>query len=130
MIAKLFPFDCLRLFAADGQVYRAFDHLIAARSGALMMIPSHRVDRCCEAVTEGCPVPDEEVYAALEYPNRNPIHALRPWMQETNLIGRLGYLGFDLSEFDIDRIAPMVNGEESVLRLVHPCGLRYAVVMS
>lgn len=33
------PIDRLRTFSADGNIYRAFNHLIAARSGALLLIP-------------------------------------------------------------------------------------------
>lgn len=129
MTGTFFPIERLRLFSADGQVYRAYDHLIAARRGALLLVPQLMVVGRLIDVVGGCPVPWEEVHAVLQYPNNSPIRELRSLMPEVGYINRLGYLGFDLSEFDMDRIAPMVNGEEKVLRLVHPSGVRYAVVM-
>ena len=125
MNKPFFPIDRIRLFSADGQVYRAFEHLVAASMGTLLLVPERLVVGEHGAIQEGCPVPAEEVYAVLHYPSYKPVLL-------TTLKGPLQVLqglGIDPADCDIDRISPMVMGREKVLRLVHPCGLRYAVVM-
>lgn len=132
MTAKFFPLERLRLFSADGLVYRAFEHLIAARMDTLLLVPVHLVTGPWHlpsgrpAVVDGCPVPWEEVHAVLKYPVTHPLTQPAKW----NVDIELKYLGIDASACELDAIAPMVNGEEKVLRMVHPCGVRYAVVMS
>jgi hypothetical protein len=124
------PLNLLSLFSADRQVYRAFGYLIAARIGTLLLVPPHLVLGDLAKVIDGSPVPGEEVYAVLEYP---PVHQLTnpaAWPSSNDHVQQLEYLGMDPSEFEIDTISPMVRGREKVLRLVHPSGVRYAVVMS
>ncbi len=124
------PFGLLSLFSADRQVYRAFGHLIAARMGTLLLVPDRLVvGELNGAVLEGCPVPHEEVYAVLEYPTAKPLDP-ETQIGTNDHVHQLEYLGLDPADCDIDAIAPMVRGREKVLRLVHPCGVRYAVVMS
>jgi hypothetical protein len=120
-----FPIERVSLFAADGQVYRAFDHLIAARMGTLLLVPMHLVTGRCDAVIDGCQVPWEEVHAVLEYPSGNAA----AWQGIDDHVQQLEYLGIDPAECEMDLIAAMVNGKEKVLRLVHPSGMRYAVVI-
>lgn len=129
MTNQFFPIERLRHFSADSQVYRAFNHLIAARVGTLLMVPVHRVSGRCDGVVDGCPVPWEEVHAVLEYPHNHPITELDGLHCADEYVHLAEMLGLDLLACKIDRIAPMVNGEEKVLRLVHPCGVRYAVVL-
>lgn len=129
MNAPFFPIERLRLFAADSQVYRAFHHLIAARMGTLLLVPLHLVTGRCDAVVDGCPVPWEEVHAVLEYPAIRPLTNTAVWTMDDHL-QQLEYLGIDPDACEMDFITPMVKGEEKVLRLVHPCGVRYAVVVS
>lgn len=125
--------DTLRLFAADGQVYRAFDHLIAARMGTLLLVPLHLVTGPWHlpsgrpAVVDGCPVPWEEVHAVLEYPATNPIVHAVATLAEFNSLQWFPTLGLSPAACELDHIAPMVNGKEKVLRLVHPCGVRFSV---
>lgn len=128
MTGHFFTFCMLRHFSADGQVYRAFNHLIAASMGRLLLVPIHLVSGRCDEVIDGCPVPWEEVHAVLEYPVSHPVDQFRPhaWSDE---LQKIEVLGINAADCGIDRIAPMVKGEEKVLRLVHPCGVRYAVVM-
>lgn len=127
MTDPFFPIERLRCFSADGQVYRAFNHLIAARMGTLLLVPIHLVTGRCEAVLDGCPVPWEEVHAVLEYPNIHPVgNPVTVHVDEH--MQQLEYLRIDPRECELDYITPMVLGNERVLRLVHPCGLRYAVV--
>lgn len=134
MTAPFFPIERLRLFAVDGAVYRAFHHLIAARMGTLLLVPMHLVTGPWHqpsgkpVVVDGCPVPWEEVHAVLEYPSVNPLTTPANWNVHDH-VQQLEYLGIDPAECEMDHITPMVYGEEKVLRLVHPCGVRYAVVM-
>lgn len=128
MTTPFFPIERVRLFAAEGAIYRAFHHLIAARMGTLLLVPLHLVTGRCDAVVDGCPVPWEEVHAVLEYPPIHPLTNPINWNVDDH-VQQLEYLGIDPAECEMDHITPMVNGEEKVLRLVHPCGVRYAVVM-
>jgi hypothetical protein len=136
LTAPLFPIDRLRLFSADGQVYRAFDHLIAARMGTLLLVPLHLVTGPFHlpsgkpALVDGCPVPWEEVHAVLKYPATSPIAPADATLAEFNYLQRFAALGLSPAACEMDHIAPMVNGEEKVLRLVHPCGVRYAVAVN
>lgn len=45
-------------------------------------------------------------------------------------VQQLQYLGIDPEDCEFDHITPMVHGEEKVLRLVHPSGIRYAVCVA
>lgn len=124
------PINLLALFSADRQVYRAFGYLIAARMGTLLLVPPHLALGDLAKVQDGCPVPSEEVYAVLEYPPVHPLTNPAAWPVANDHVQQLEYLGLDPAECVMDTIAPMVRGEERVLRLVHPCGVRYAVVMA
>lgn len=126
MTDPFFPIERLRLFAADGVTYRAFHNLIAARMGTLLLVPMHLVTGRCDAVVDGCPVSWEEVHAVLEYPAIHPLTNPANWNVNDH-VQQLEYLGIDPAECVMDYISPMVNGEEKVLRLVHPSGVRYAV---
>lgn len=134
MTTTFFPLERLRLFAAEGAVYRAFHHLIAARMVTLLLVPLHQVTGRVDAVVDGCPVPWEEVHAVLEYPAIHPLSHPHKWASLANRINKfqplLELVGLDPSDCVMDTITPMVNGEERVLRLVHPCGVRLAVVMN
>lgn len=128
MIDVSIPFNVLTLFSADRKVYRAFGHLIAARMGTLLLVPDGMVVGELGAVLDGCPVPAEEVYAVLEYPNDHPLQ-LEAVLGTNDHVHQLEYLGLDPADCAMDTIAPMTLGQEKVLRLVHPCGVRYAVVI-
>lgn len=120
--------DRIRLFSADGRVHRAFHHLIASRMGTLLLVPLHLVVGRCDAVIDGCPVPWEEVFAVLEYPAVNPLSNPQRWIGHNDQVQQLGYLGLDPQACQLDHISPMANGNpDKVLRLTHPCGVRYAV---
>ena len=135
MTEPFFPIESLRCFSADRQVYRAFDHLIAASMGRLLLVPLHLVSGPWHlstgkpAVIDGCPVPWEEVHAVLDYPVNLLLDALGmeiafSYLFDLNIFCPVTYL----HEWEADHISPMVNGEEKVIRLVHASGLRYAVV--
>jgi len=120
--------DRIRLFSGNGEVYRAFHHLVAARVGTLLMVPLHLVVGRCDGVVDGCPVPWEEVYAVMEYPAVHPLSNPSRWVGGNDHIQQLGYLGLNPEDCQLDHISPMANGNpDKVLRLTHPSGVRYAV---
>lgn len=122
--------DRIRLFSANGEVYRAFHQLVAARVGTLLIVPLHLVIGRYDGVVDGCPVPWEEVYAVLEYPATHPLRNSEHCYGRNDHMQQLQYLGIDPDSCKMDHIAPMVNGMEKVMRLVHPCGVRYAAVVN
>lgn len=137
MTSPLFHIETLSAFSADGQLYRAFDHLIAARTGTLLLVPFHLVVGRCDEVLDGCPVPWEEVFAVLEYPVNLLTDLLEIEIAYSVLTGpkffpvlRELFPVVYAHEWEMDHITPMVNGTEKVFRFVHSCGMRYAVVMS
>jgi len=129
MTSPLFRIDLLRTFSADGNIYRAFGHLVASRMGTLLLVPFHLVIGRCDDVVDGCPVPWEEVFAVLEYPAVNPLTNPAQWNGASNAMRTFARLGLHFTGCVLDTITPMVNGKETTLRLVHPCGVRYAEVM-
>lgn len=129
MSEALLHIDRVRAFANQGKVYRAFNHLIAARMGTLLMVPMQLIAGRCDDVIDGCPVPWEEVHAVLEYPVSSP-RPKRNWPWYQDHVQQLKSLGLDPAACELDFISPMVKGEEKVLRVKHPCGVRYAVVIN
>ena len=131
MTAPFFSVERLQLFATDGQLYRAFGYLVASKTGTLLLVPFHLVIGRCDEVLDGCPVPWEDVFAVLEYQHAGEINpAPANWrIGVVNMLKTLTSLGLDQEGCVLDHIQPMFHGPEKVLRLVHPCGVRYAVVM-
>lgn len=136
MTPPLFRIDLLRTFSADGNIYRAFGHLVSSRMGTLLLVPFHLVIGRCDDVVDGCPVPWEEVFAVLEYPvnlltDLLEIEIAYSVLTDPKFFPVLSEL-FPVvyaHEWEMDHITPMVNGTEKVFRFVHSCGVRYAVVM-
>lgn len=48
-------------FSDDGRLYRAFNHVVAAQSGSVLLVPMYLVRGDLSGVVDGCPVPWEEV---------------------------------------------------------------------
>lgn len=130
MTTTIIHIDQLRQFSADGQVYRAFGHLIAARMGSLLLVPLPLVEGRLDQVLDGCPVSWEEVFAVLEYPARHPLTNPAQWHGADSAVRAFTRLGLDLTGCVLDHITPMVQGKETTLRLTHPCGVRFAEVMA
>lgn len=59
-------------FAGDGRVWRAFDHLLAAGPGRLLLVPVGLADGDLTGVIDGCPVPWGEVWAVVDVPLAAP----------------------------------------------------------
>lgn len=55
-------------FAVDGRVWRAFDHLLVAWPGGLLLVPVGLADGDLTRVIDGCPVPWGEVWAVVDAP--------------------------------------------------------------
>lgn len=53
-------------FAADGRVYRAFDHLLAVGAADLLLVPLGRTTGDLRHVTDGCPLPWPEVWTVID----------------------------------------------------------------
>lgn len=62
------PLVSLLPFSHDGCAYRAFDHLILARPGALLLVPVWLATGNLKSVVDGCPVPWAEVFDVLDAP--------------------------------------------------------------
>lgn len=60
-------------FAGDGRVWRSFDHLLATGPGRLLLVPVGHAEGDLTAVTDGCPVPWQEVWAVLDAPAVAPV---------------------------------------------------------
>lgn len=53
-------------FSGDGRLYWAFDHLIAARPGAILLVPLYVVLGQIEGALHGCPAPWDEICDVLQ----------------------------------------------------------------
>lgn len=62
------PLETLSGFSQDGRAFRSFDHLILARTGALLLVPVWAVTGDLRRVVDGCPVPWGEVFDVLDAP--------------------------------------------------------------
>ncbi|MFH2082040.1 MAG: hypothetical protein ABIK08_11215 [Pseudomonadota bacterium] len=51
----------LATFSSDGRLYRAYNHVVAALSGAVLLVPMYLVRGELSGLVDGCPVPWEEV---------------------------------------------------------------------
>jgi hypothetical protein len=58
--------SAIAAFSADGHVYRAYGHLLATRPGELLLVPLGRTSGDLRQITDGCPVPWAEAWAALD----------------------------------------------------------------
>lgn len=113
------PLETLLPFTQDGRVFRAFDHLILARVGALLLVPVWRVAGDLRRVIDGCPVPWEEVCDVLDAPALSVV-ACDP----ADALVRLSPTGWQREFFHLAR-----RDNRRVKRLVHPAmGLRFAEV--
>ncbi|MBU1692319.1 MAG: hypothetical protein KJ958_00865 [Gammaproteobacteria bacterium] len=117
--------SALSTFSADGNIYRAFDHLIAARMGTVLLAPIHAVQGDLTQVVDGCPVPWEEVGAVLDAPfDQASDFGLDDYYGYGSAIqqmARLAAVGWDM---ELLRLRPEAS---AVWAFRHVSGLRYAV---
>lgn len=112
------PLVSLLAFAQDGRVFRSFDHLILARAGSLLLVPVWAADGDLRRVTDGCPVPWEEVFDVLDAP------AAGVSVGDPDIVPRrLRELAGDDWQLQMFRMARRTRPTR---RFVHSSGVRYA----
>lgn len=120
----------LRQLSADQMVYRAFNHLIVAREGQLLVAPLTLVAGRFSKMLDGCPVPWEEVVGLIDAP-LGDFFALPEQAEIQNhtadfyelIKGSRLHWDFYVDLFDV---APDVPPR--FVRLTHPSGIRFAFV--
>lgn len=125
MLAAQVPVAAVVAFAADGRVWRAFDHLLATGPGTLALFPVGLIDGDLTRVTDGCPVPWPEVWAVLDTP-------CTPWDRPLppEVLARLvPKAAAHLSPYGWTQdVVPARATVPSMTRLVAPCGVRVALL--
>jgi hypothetical protein len=116
--------SAIAAFSADGRVFRAFGSLLAAKPGELLLVPMGRTTGDLRQVTDGCPVPWSEAWAALDsLPQDDAIplmpEALCDSFPALAMISPYGWIS--------DEIA-LGAGAPDALRLIHVSGIRYVRV--
>lgn len=115
----------LSQFSADGVIYRAFGHLIAARQGTVLLAPLHAVQGRLTEVVDGCPVPWEEVDAVLaatfEEASEFNLDDGAGYGAALRQIGRLAESGWEM------KVLPFIQSACTVWAFQHSSGLRYAI---
>ena len=120
-------FDALRCFSGNGTVYRAYDHLIAATHGMLLLAPIIVVQGRFDGVVDGCPVPWEEVFSVIEAESLPFMPDLAHMPDVNHELDRLNPLGLDRGQWEFDFIGIHDETRRNVLRFKHISGVRYAV---
>ena len=111
-------------FAGDGRVWRAFDHLLAAGPGRLLLVPVGLADGDMTGVVDGCPVPWPEVWALLDAPPAAPAP-----VPERALARMWPDLALQLTPFGWERdVVPAGATVPTMTRLVGPDGVRAALL--
>lgn len=117
------PLSLIASVSADGRVYRAFDHYIAAGAGWLLLVPAALAYGDRTAVVAGCPVPVEEMSMLLDASQELP----------AQLQGRdpmlLFLRCFAESGWRYDYVPMMLGYHRRVLRVTNENGIRYAEVV-
>lgn len=72
------PLDLIARFSHNGQVFRSFGRLLAARNGSLLAVPVSLATGDFSVVVDGCPVPWHEVFAAVDTPLKPDSELLQP----------------------------------------------------
>ena len=115
----------LARFAADQRVFRAFDHLIATRAGELLLLPVHLAEGDLRAVIDGCPVPWEEAWAALDTPVAGAPFAAERLAAHFPRLYRLFRDGWTLDHIGIGNSQ---RENRSLERMTHDSGVRFVWV--
>lgn len=117
------PVNAVVKFAADGRVWRAFDHLLAAGPGRLALFPVGLCDGDLTRVVDGCPVPWPEVWAAIDAPRGAHVRALTP-----DALAQVAPMAAALLPPHgwVQDAVPALATVPTMRRLVAPCGVRLA----
>lgn len=115
----------LPMFSADGNIHRAFDHLIAAKSGFVLLVPIHLVQGNFTDVVDGCPVPWEEVDDILTTEPRT-VHSFDFSDEDySKVVLNLSAIAASGWMFDVMNING--NQKATAWRFTHDSGVRCAV---
>lgn len=113
-------------FAGDGKVYRAFDRLIAASVGSVLLVPIFISRGLLTEARDGCPVPWDEIHDVLNVERV----AVSPfsidadtYSDHVNKIAALAMNGWTVDVMNVNR-----HPDQRAWRFCHPSGIRYAVV--
>lgn len=120
---SVIPVSSIAPFSADGRLYHAFCHFVAAACGELLLVPDGGVTPW--GVVPGCPVPVEEVAAVLDQPLCDPVAVD---VRASPEFCRLAAIAADGWLLDRISVLPGMREPRSILRLTHPCGARHAMV--
>jgi hypothetical protein len=128
MITPRTPLILIASFAVDGRVFRAFDHLIAAGVGEILLAPMVVADGDLRGVIDYCPVPWEEAWTVLDTPldeatPLDDVTLLRNWPR----LARLHRSGW---QFDQISIGNSSGPTKSIDRVAHASGLRFVRIRS
>jgi hypothetical protein len=115
--------SAIAAFSADGCVYRAFGYLLASQRGRLLLVPMGRTTGDLRPVTDGCPVPWSEAWAALDSLPQEPIplsaEAMCDGFPALAMISPYGWISDEIS---------LGAGAPDALRLIHASGIRFVRV--
>lgn len=112
----------IQQFDDQGQLWRAFDHLIARRYGTVLMVPVALTMGNLRHVVDRCPLPLEEATAILDIgPLRNTSEAPTACPAL-----RLLMAFAPAAEWELDHIQLSTVGRPRIRRLLHESGMRYA----
>jgi hypothetical protein len=118
------PLSLIARFSSDGRLYQAFGYYIAAGHGYVLLVPvGVGYDDGVFAVTQGSPVPVEEISALINEPLYRQ-HELGPGHPLWALFAALCDTGW---YYDLVPIMP--GASRVVLRAVNQNGIRYAEVV-
>jgi hypothetical protein len=113
----------LAAFSADGRLYRAYNHVVAALHGCVLLVPLYLVRGDLSQLVDGCPVPWEEVDDVLRRePGATHVFdfAAEPYGALIRGVADLVPSGWSLDFVDINRSSHLA------WRLMHWSGLRFA----
>lgn len=62
----MYNIENLLTFAADGKIYRAFDHAVIASMGMVVAVPLEQTEGSLTGLIDRCPVPWQELWSVLD----------------------------------------------------------------
>lgn len=120
------PIEQIAEFSATGKIYRAFDHLIAAQMGSVLLVPICLTRGDLLTTIDGCPVPWDEIHDLLHL-GRVAVSDfdLDPdaYSDQVTKLFALSREGWTLDVISINR-----HPAGRAWRFCHISGIRYAVV--
>lgn len=113
----------LAAFAGEGQLFRAFDHVVAALHGSVLLVPMYRAAGDLSRMVDGCPVPWDELDDVLRV-ERRAVHAIDFAAERYSpLVMGLAELAPDGWDLDFMNVR---GSQFQVWRFQHRCGIRFA----